>query len=464
MSVSSDEINLLVQHYLQELGYNHTAFAFGCESKIPTKQIAKRKVQPGALVYLIQKGIMYAEMESAASAALAEPQTQFARQLSLLRTSLRQSTDLVEELCQASRRTKVLPTSDQSEIRPFYLDPQTSLFLEGHTEAALVCSWSPDSQFLATGGADGYVIVWRFERLENGLCVIHGDAAVLRPAGDDSQNPDVTGITWHPKDPVLAVGTVGGAVVVYKEGQEIGRAVNSEAPVVAIRFSDDGQLLLVAGVDGSVSVFDQTMKQLNSWKVQGEVTNAVFFANGRIAVSTKNLVVEVVPDSPQPVQVLQARGDIVDLAVNAKQGFCAVADRAGYVTLVDMNMTTSHTMQVHRAGVCQVAWSSVANMYATGGADGSVGIVNIREQAPSAVMENHPGPAYAVVCDPVGRYVASASADTLNIWSAAAKRLLVSFRSVACQIIDISWSPDGRFLTILLVSGQVAVIDFEQIC
>ena len=464
MSVSSDEINLLVQHYLQELGYSHTAFAFGCESKIPTKQIAKRKVQPGALVYLIQKGIMYAEMESAADAALSEPKTQFAKQLNLLRASLRQSTDLVEELCQASRRTKVLPTSDQTEIRPFYLDPQTALFLEGHTEAALVCAWSPNSQFLATGGADGDVIVWRLERLENGLCVIHGEASVVRPAGDDSQKPDVTALVWHPKETVLAAGTVGGSIVVYKDGQEQGRAVNSEAPIVSLVFSEDGQMLLAAGVDGTVALFDSDMKQLCMWNVQGDVMKAGFFAGGRVIAAAKNTLFELIRDNSQPNPVFQARGDIVDISINNKQGFCAVGDSSGYVALVNVSLASVQPMQLHRTSVCQIVWSSVSNSYATCGCDGVVYMVNVGEQTPSATMDGHTGPVYAVSCDPIGRYIASATVDTLNIWSAAARRLLISFRSVARQIVDIAWSPDGRFLTVLLISGQVAIIDFEQIC
>ena len=104
-SISSDEINLLIQYYLQELGYNHAAFAFGCESQIPEK-ISKRKVLPGSLVYLIQKGIMFTNMEAAAEKALDDPVIQFAHQLNLLRDDLNQNMELVDELCASTRLMK----------------------------------------------------------------------------------------------------------------------------------------------------------------------------------------------------------------------------------------------------------------------------------------------------------------------------------------------------------------------
>jgi uncharacterized protein with WD repeat len=71
---------------------------------------------------------------------------------------------------------------------------------------------------------------------------------------------------------------------------------------------------------------------------------------------------------------------------------------------------------------------------------------------------------YGVAFDPVGRYIASADVETVNIWKIPENKLAISYRLVQCPVVVIKWSPSGRFLTVALQSGQVALIDFEQIC
>ena len=63
MSFSSDEVNFLVYRYLQESGFDHSAFVFGAESLIAQSNINGALVPPCALTSIIQKGLMYVEAE-----------------------------------------------------------------------------------------------------------------------------------------------------------------------------------------------------------------------------------------------------------------------------------------------------------------------------------------------------------------------------------------------------------------
>lgn len=101
-------------------------------------------------------------------------------------------------------------------------------------------------------------------------------------------------------------------------------------------------------------------------------------------------------------------------------------------------------------------------MYATGGLDGLVKIV--ADGQPVTLDGGHQSAVYRVAFDPVGRYVASADVGTVNIWKIPENKLAISYRLVQCPVVAIKWSPNGRFLTVALQSGQVALIDFEQIC
>lgn len=66
MALKAEEINLLVYRYLQESGHLHSAFTFAYESLVTQSEIAKMyadKMPPGALISIIQKGLMYLKVE-----------------------------------------------------------------------------------------------------------------------------------------------------------------------------------------------------------------------------------------------------------------------------------------------------------------------------------------------------------------------------------------------------------------
>ncbi|KAH8361023.1 hypothetical protein KR093_011763 [Drosophila rubida] len=63
MSFSSDEVNFLVFRYLQESGFMHSAYVFGIESHISQSNINGALVPPAALLTVLQKGLLYTEVE-----------------------------------------------------------------------------------------------------------------------------------------------------------------------------------------------------------------------------------------------------------------------------------------------------------------------------------------------------------------------------------------------------------------
>ncbi|ALC38516.1 ebi [Drosophila busckii] len=63
MSFSSDEVNFLVFRYLQESGFKHSAYVFGIESHISQSNINGALVPPAALLTILQKGLLYTEVE-----------------------------------------------------------------------------------------------------------------------------------------------------------------------------------------------------------------------------------------------------------------------------------------------------------------------------------------------------------------------------------------------------------------
>ena len=63
MSITSDEINYLIFRYLQENGFNHSAFTFAYESLVSKSTAAQVQIPPGALITFLQKGLEYVGIE-----------------------------------------------------------------------------------------------------------------------------------------------------------------------------------------------------------------------------------------------------------------------------------------------------------------------------------------------------------------------------------------------------------------
>ncbi|KAI3415717.1 hypothetical protein GPALN_005306 [Globodera pallida] len=64
MAFNSDEVNLLVYRYLEESGFRHSAFTFGYECNVLNAGIDGTAVPRGALLSLLQKGVLFSEAEA----------------------------------------------------------------------------------------------------------------------------------------------------------------------------------------------------------------------------------------------------------------------------------------------------------------------------------------------------------------------------------------------------------------
>ncbi|KAI3647184.1 hypothetical protein MP228_007405 [Amoeboaphelidium protococcarum] len=64
MSITSDQVNLLIYRYLLESGFNHSAYTFSNESLIQKSEMKNVKVDTGALLLLLQKGLLFSEAEA----------------------------------------------------------------------------------------------------------------------------------------------------------------------------------------------------------------------------------------------------------------------------------------------------------------------------------------------------------------------------------------------------------------
>lgn len=448
MSLSSDEINLLIQSYLQEFGYSHAAFAFGVESKIPLKEsISNRYVPPGSLVYLIQKGIMYSEIEAAADSSVAAINHVSEDDLEELRETQKQSADMMRELTNSSSIMDCGLESQQNSVFQFYLNSQSSLVLEAHETATVAQAWSSNSRQLATGDVEGKVFVWRFKDDESAIL---DNPDMLRMDGD------VTALMWSPNGD-LGVGDFNGNVKVFNNRELVLNANVHGLPIVDMKFNDE--YLVVANNRGNLLIF-KNKEKIAELDLRDNVSDVHWMDNNDILIGGSDKVYLCSIDSNEPKIVYQTESQIIQVAVNNNKTYYAIGEESGLVVVMNDKTNIVQRYHLHESSVCSISWSTNNQFFVSGGVDGFIKLVNINE-TDSNRFDGHALSTYLVEYDPQERYIASVGADNvISIWSIETAQPLIKY-TTEHPVNDIKWSNNGKFLSICLHSGQISILDFD---
>lgn len=280
MSMSSDEVNFLVYRYLQESGFQHSAFTFGVESHIDQSSINGSVVPPGALVSIIQKGVQYVEAEVTLGedGTILDDNTELALIDAVLpdivatRHTLLQNNKPLREIKHESNLDGSHYPNDNykghSEVME--IDGGVNDFgnykatlLKGHESEVFVCSWNPSQDLLASGSGDGTARLWPFN--DSGV----GTPVVLQHQFKDIENhknatKDVTSLEWNNDGTLLATGFYDGQARIWSpEGELVKTLCEHKGPIFSIKWNKKGNYLLSAGVDKSTVVWDSS-----NWEVK----------------------------------------------------------------------------------------------------------------------------------------------------------------------------------------------------
>lgn len=214
MALNSVDVNYLIYLYLLEsgaltcngmrtvtqvselssgilIGYAHSAFIFGNESKAKDMSTSPGEFGKSALVGLLQRGVLYRELEARVAAKGSPVREMTSSELirakcqddllrlatavpSPVQVTARRLTDhtghISTQAWHPSRVTLATGSADASSlvysVGKTVFDPQTCDLLQhaipgnaGMSEVAEVC-WSPDGEKIATATFDGHVRLW----------------------------------------------------------------------------------------------------------------------------------------------------------------------------------------------------------------------------------------------------------------------------------------------------------------
>ncbi|GFG31504.1 hypothetical protein Cfor_11661 [Coptotermes formosanus] len=275
MSFSSDEVNFLVYRYLQESGFQHSAYTFGIESHISQSNINGALVPPAALLSILQKGLQYTEAEI----SIGEDGTEqrLVESLSLIDAVMpdvvasrqnqqnQQKQQIVKTEMQDTNGEEAVTSNVTENMEvdgSIEIPPSKATVLRGHESEVFICAWNPTTDLLASGSGDSTARIWDMSdnsASPNQLVLRH---CIQKGGTEVPSNKDVTSLDWNCDGSLLATGSYDGYARIWTtDGRLASTLGQHKGPIFALKWNKRGNYILSAGVDKTTIIWDAASGQ-----------------------------------------------------------------------------------------------------------------------------------------------------------------------------------------------------------
>jgi transducin (beta)-like 1 len=452
MAISSEEINFLIQRYFYECGFDHSLYTFNAESLTDFSAINGAQIPPGALITLLQKGLLYIQLEKEINSANKGVSGFTGSQLTLLDAALREGS--------VPPPKPEKPAQTASNAPPVQLDLSNAILLAEHSSDVLCCAWSSDGRYLASGSGDNTAIIWHMSNSSSITPVIlqHGTS------GPIAQH-QVSCLDWANESNILVTGCSDGSCHVWdSSGAQLLAITDSNAAVHVVRWDPSGLRFLSGDAESHLVVRTEGGDVVRSERLgHGAILDASWRSETAFAVCCDDGTVVVVDADVNDGAVSDWAGHtgaINGVAWSPSGEYLASAGDDKTVRL--WHKGQSVPLKGHTNSVYAVRWN-IHEVLASASLDNTVRIWDARQATCVQVLASHGMPIYALSFTPDGTTLVSGSVDqTIKFWRVSDGQLLVT--CIGSQnIFDVQVDKEGTSVAACFVGGNVFVIPLSQI-
>ena len=464
MAVSLDEVNFLILKYLQESGFEHTAYVFETESFLQSTVLNKTHVPPGALITVLQRSLSYLNLQKSIQRAKKDPNDPVHEIIEHIEKEF-PPIEPQQQIAQ-TRDSDVIassaiqhPYAQKSEnSEPVPISPSVASILTGHPQTVYCCGWCRNGEYFVTAGGDGVAIIWSIAA--SGQPTENTRIQIKFKAQDTDH--DFSSLDISSDCQLIALGCFDRCVYLFdKTGKQLSCFENHKLPIFGVKFNPSGKRLVSVSADRTAIVW--ATDGLTPYQIFDLHTDAILcvqWLNDNVFVTggADGIIIQYDLSLGSTMMMKGHTGKVNTIAFS-KGGILASASEDKTIRIWNEDGSCKHILQEHTDVISDIKWKPDSDrILASGSCDGSVLIWDTQESKKLSSTENSDGEVMVIEFSPSGDFIASGDDNGHVIISRVVDASVYASYAGTSAVYDLKWDPSNQHVAVCFDDSTVAII------